>query len=143
MTEGSSDEQLTELNQVLSEVVDVAGAARRARHAIPAGHPLHPEVDRLFSSARSWAAQLVDLDSALGVSALEYMTSPTGRLPSAPQPSPGSNDEVRGALGRQLERLAAHVGAMLAQREDDRVREALDRLSEELQVHLAVFKDED
>src|SRR5580693_6267330 len=129
MTEESSSEQVTALNQVLSEVIDVAVATRQARHAVPEGHRLHAELDRLSASARSWAEQLVDADSALGVSALAYMTSPTGRLSSAPQSRPGSEEEVSRAITGQLKRLAAHVSAMIAQQEDDRVREMLERLN--------------
>lgn len=135
MTEGTPGSQLTALNQVLSEIVDVALAASQARHAVPDAHPLHAELGRLFASARSWAEQLVELDSALGVSALEFMASPTGRLPSTPQHLPGSDEEVRRRLGPQLDKLAADVQGLLAGREEDRLREVLDRLAAELQVY--------
>jgi hypothetical protein len=132
----SSNDPLAALNQVLSEVVDMAVTTRQAGHAVPRGHELHAELDRLFASARSWAEQLVGVDSAMGVSALAYMTSPTGRLPSGPQPSPGSEEEVGRAVGQQVGRLAAHVRATMGQQEDPRVREVLGRIDTELQAHL-------
>jgi hypothetical protein len=135
-TEQSSNDPLAALNQVLSEVVDMAVTTRQAGHAVPRGHELHAELDRLFASARGWAEQLVGVDSAMGVSALAYMTSPTGRLPSGPQPSPGSEEEVGRAVGQQLGRLAAHVRAAMGKQEDARVRELLGRINMELQPHL-------
>jgi hypothetical protein len=121
---------------VLNEVVDLAVTTRQAGHAVPRGHELHAELDRLFASARSWSEQLVGVDSAMGVSALAYMTSPTGRLPSGPQPSPGSEEEVDRAVGQQVGRLAAHVRAAMGQQSDPRVREVLGRIDTELQAHL-------
>jgi hypothetical protein len=134
--EGASNDQLAALNQVLSEVVDVAMTARQARHAVPEGHELHAELDRLFASARGWAEQLVGVDSALGVSALAYMTSPTGRLPSGPRRGPGSEEEISRALTQQLERLTARVRAIMGQQEDARLRALLGRLDAEMQAHL-------
>jgi len=134
--EESSNDPLAALNQVLSEVIDLAVTTRQVGHAVPRGHELHAELDRLFASARSWAEQLVGVDSAMGVSALAYMTSPTGRLPSGPQPSPGSEEEVSRAVGQQVGRLAAHVRAAMGQQQDPRVLELLGRIDTELRAHL-------
>lgn len=135
-SEESANDPLSALNQVLSEVIDLAVTTRQAGHAVPRGHELHAELDRLFASARSWAEQLVGVDSAMGVSALAYMTSPTGRLPSGPQPSQGSEEEVDRAVGQQVGRLAGHVRAAMGQQQDPRVREVLGRIDTELQAHL-------
>jgi len=132
----TENDPLAALNQVLSEVIDVAVTSRQAGHAVPRGHELHAELDRLFASARSWAEQLVGVDSAMGVSALAYMTSPTGRLPSGPQPSPGSEEKVGQAVRQQLDRLAAHVRATTGDQADPRVRDLLRRIGTELRAHL-------
>jgi len=60
----SSHDPVTALNEVRSEVVDLALTARQAQHTVREGHELRAELDRVFTSAPAWAALLVDADNA-------------------------------------------------------------------------------
>ena len=138
----SSHDPVTAVNQVLSEVVDLALTVRQAQHTVRDGHELRAELDRLFTSARAWAALLVDADSALGVSAPARMPTPAARRPPRPWAGQASDHEVRHAVGEQLKRLAEHIPAALTQQEDDLTRQVLNRLYVGLQVHLDALNAE-
>lgn len=140
MTSVPPSDPIVALNEVLSEVIDVVLAVRQAHHRVPEGHELHAELDRLSGDIRSWADLLATADSALGVSALDYMPSTTARRPPRLWPGPVSDDEVRQVIGEQLDRLAEHVRAAMSRQDDDRTREVLHRVSEDLQPHLDAFK---
>jgi DNA-binding ferritin-like protein len=140
MTSVFPDDPIAALNEVLSEVVDVVLAVRQAHHKVPEAHELHAQLDQLLSDARTWAELLVEVDSALGVSALAYMPSVAGRRPPDIWPGPVSDDDVRQVVGEQLGRLAEHVRAALSWQEDDRARELLNRVNAELRSHLDALK---
>jgi DNA-binding ferritin-like protein len=128
------------VNEVLSEVIDVALTLRQAHRRVPEGHDLHAELDQLFSDAKAWAELLMEADTARGVSALAYMPSVAGREPPDLGHGPVSDDDVRRILAEQLERLARHLLAALSQPEDDHIRDLLNRISAELQAHLAALR---
>jgi DNA-binding ferritin-like protein len=128
------------VNDVLSQVIDVAMALRQAHRRVPEEHELHAELDQLLSDARAWAESLMEADTARGVSPLSYMPSVAGR--QRPDLGHGSlsDDDVRRILAEQLEGLASHVRAALSVPEDDHIRELLNRINAELQAHLAALR---
>jgi len=140
MTSASPRDPMAAVNDVLSEVIDVVMALRQAHHAVPESHELHAKLDQLFSDARTWAELLVEADTARGVSALDYMPSVAGRQPPHLWHGQLSDDEVRGVVTGQLDRLAGHLGAALSEQDDDRAREVLERINAELQSHLDVLR---
>ena len=128
------------VNDVLSEVIDVAMALRQAHRRVPEAHELHAELDQLSSDARAWAELLMEADTAHGVSALAYMPSVAGR--QRPDLGHGSlsDDDARRILAQQLDRLASHLLAALSQTEDDHIRDLLNHINAELQAHLATLR---
>lgn len=140
MTPTSANDPMAAVNEVLSEVIDVAMALRQAHRRVPEEHELHAELDQLLSDARAWAEWLVEADTAQGVSALAYMPSVAGR--ERPDLGHGSlsDDDVRRILAEQLEALADHLHSALSQPEDDHIRDLLNRINAELQAHLAALR---
>ena len=136
MTAEPPRDPIAALNEVLSEVIDVVMALRQAHRRVPEGHELHAELDQLFSDAKRWAELLMEADTARGVSALAYMPSVAGRQPPNLWHGPVGDDDVRQVVVEQLDRLAGHASAALSEQQDDHVRELLDRISAELQVHI-------
>jgi hypothetical protein len=128
------------VNDVLSEVIDVAMALRQAHRRVPESHELHAELDQLSSDARAWAELLMEADTAHGVSALAYMPSVAGR--QRPDLGHGSlsDDDARRILAEQLDRLASHLLAALSQTDDDHIRDLLNHINAELQAHLAALR---
>jgi hypothetical protein len=128
------------VNDVLSEVIDVAMALRQAHRRVPEAHELHAELDQLSGDARAWAELLMEADTAHGVSALAYMPSVAGR--QRPDLGHGSlsDDDARRILAEQLDRLASHLLAALSQTEDDHLRDLLNHINAELQAHLAALR---
>jgi len=113
------------LNQVLSEVIDAILDVRQAHRRVPETHALHALLDRLFADLRTWARLLADQDRALGVSPLASMTGASGRTPPSPWHGAASDEEVRRIVGEHLDRLGQHLGAALAEQQDEKVRAAL------------------
>jgi DNA-binding ferritin-like protein len=113
------------LNQVLSDVIDAILDVRQAHRRVPETHALHALLDRLFDDMRTWARLLADQDQALGVSPLASMTGASGRTPPSPWHGAASDEEVRRIVGGHLDRLGQHLGAALAEQQDDKVRAAL------------------
>jgi hypothetical protein len=136
MTSTSPHDPMAALNDFLSEVIDVVMALRQALRKVPETHQLHAELDRLFSDARGWAELLVEADTARGVSALDYMPSVAGRQRPNVWQGQVSDEDVREMVTEQLHRLGEHLRAAMSDQDDDRVREALDRISTEIQSHL-------
>ncbi len=140
MTSASPHDPMVALNDVLSEVIDVVMALRQAHRKVPETHELQPELDQLFSDARTWAELLVEADTARGVSALDYIPSVAGRQRPNPWHGPVSDDDVRQVVTEQLDRLAGHLRAALSEQDDDRVQQLLDRIKAELQSHLDALR---
>jgi DNA-binding ferritin-like protein len=140
MTSPSQHDPMAALNEVLSEVIDVVMGLRQAHRKVPETHKLHAELDQLFSDARSWAEQLMEADTARGVSALDYMPSVAGRQGPSRLPGRAGDDEVRDVVTQQLRLLGEHVRAALSAEDDARVRDLLDRISAELQSHLEALR---
>ena len=136
MTSASLHDPIVALNDVLSEVIDVVMALRQAHRKVPETHELQPELDQLFSDARTWAELLVEADTARGVSALDYIPSVAGRQRPNPWHGPVSDDDARQVVTKQLGRLAGHLRAAFSEQGDDRVQQLLDRIKAELQSHL-------
>lgn len=113
------------LNQVLSDVIDAILDVRQAHRRVPETHALHALLDRLFADMRTWARLLADQDQALGVSPLASMTGASGRTPPSPWHGAASDEEVRRIVGEHLDRLGQHLGAALAEQQDDKVRATL------------------
>jgi hypothetical protein len=140
MTSGSPHDPMAALNEVLSEVIDMAMALWQAHRKVPETHELHAEVDQLFSDARRWAELLVAADTAGGVSALDYMPSVAGRQRPDLWHGPVGDDEVRRVVAEQVDRLAEHLRVAMSEQDDDHVRELLDRINGELQSHLGALR---
>jgi DNA-binding ferritin-like protein len=140
MTQESPRDPMAAVNELLSEIIDVALALRQAHRRVPEAHELHAQLDELVSDARSWAELLMEADTARGVSALAYMPSVTGR--QRPDLGHGSlsDDDVRRILAERLDQLASHIRAALAQPEDDDIRDLLNRINAELQAHLTALR---
>jgi hypothetical protein len=115
-----SRDPVTALNKIHSEVVDLALTVQQTQHTVQQGHELRDDFDRLFTSARTWAALLVD----------------AARRPPRPWAGQASDHEVRHAVGEHLKRLAEHTPAAPSQQQDDLTSQVLDRLNTELHVHL-------
>lgn len=125
MSPSQREDPAAALNQVLSDVIDAILDVRQAHRRVPETHDLHALLDRLFADMRTWARLLADQDQALGVSPLASMTGASGRTPPSPWHGAASDEEVRRIVGEHLDRLGQHLGAALAERQDDKVRAAL------------------
>lgn len=124
-----------DLNQVLSEVIDVVQDVKQAHRKVPETHALHAVLDQVFGDLGRWARLLMDRDEALGVSALESMPTVAGRKPPNLWPGAATDDEVREIVGDHLDRLGRHVAAALAAQDDHESRVALATVDRELRVH--------
>jgi DNA-binding ferritin-like protein len=113
------EDPIAALNGVLSDVIDTVQDVKQAHRKVPETHALHAALDRLFDDLRMWAGWLMDRDEALGVSPLAFMPSVAGRTAPNPWPGAASDEDVRRFVGEQLDRLAQHVGAALADQADD------------------------
>jgi DNA-binding ferritin-like protein len=125
MSPSQRDDPTAALNQVLSDVIDAILDVRQALRRVPETQALHALLDRLLADLRPWARSLADQDQALGVSPLSSMPGASGRTPRSPWHGAASNEEVRRIVGEHLDRLGQHLGAALAERQDDNVRAAL------------------
>ena len=125
MSPSQREDPAAALNQVLSEVIDAILDVRQAHRRVPETHALHALLDRLFADLRTWARLLADQDRALGVSPLASMTGASGRTPPSPWHGAASDEEVRRIVGEHLDRLGQHLGAALAEQQDEKVRAAL------------------
>ena len=129
------DDPAAALNQVLSEVIDAILDVRQAHRRVPETYALHALLDQLFADLRTWALLLADLDQALGVSPLASMPGASGRTPPNPWHGAASNEEVRRIVGEHLDRLGQHLGAALAEQQDDKVRAALTEVEHGILAH--------
>jgi DNA-binding ferritin-like protein len=129
------DDPAAALNQVLSEVIDAVLDVKQAHRRVPETHALHAVLDQLFDDLRTWARLLADQDRALGVSPLASMPTAAGRAPPHPWHGPASDEEVRRAVGEDLDRLGQYLAAALAEQQDDKVRAALAEVERGLLVH--------
>jgi DNA-binding ferritin-like protein len=129
------DDPAAALNQVLSEVIDAILDVRQAHRRVPETYALHALLDRLFADLRTWAWLLADLDQVLGVSPLASMPGASGRTPPNPWHGAASNEEVRRIVGEHLDRLGQHLGAALAEQQDDKVRAALTEMERGILAH--------
>jgi len=137
----ATPDPIAELNQVLSEIIDVVQEVKQAHRKVPETRDLHAEIDRLFDDLRSWAGVLMDEDRALGVSPLGMIPSVAGRYPPNLWPGAPSDEEVRRFLGQQLHRLVGHVAAALADQQDDGSRAALAEVQRGVQAHRQVLEE--
>jgi DNA-binding ferritin-like protein len=129
------------LNQVLSEVIDAILDVRQAHRRVPETHALHALLDRLFADLRTWAWLLADQDHALGVSPLASMTGASGRTPPGQWHGAASDEEVRRIVGEHLDRLGQHLGAALAEQQDDKVRAALTEVERGILAYSRAFSE--
>ncbi len=125
MSPSQREDPAAALNQVLSEVIDAILDVRQAHRRVPETHALHALLDRLSADLRTWALLLADQDQALGVSPLASMTGASGRTPPSPWHGAASDEEVRRIVGEHLDRLGQHLGAALAEQQDEKVWAAL------------------
>lgn len=125
---------MSALNEVLSEVIDLVADVKQAHRKVPETHALHARLDRLFADLRAWAALLMDLDEASGVSPLAFMPSVAGRTPPNLWPGTASDEDVRRVVGEHLDRLGASVAAALAEQDEDLPRAILARVQSGLEA---------
>lgn len=141
MSQPRRDDPAAALNQVLSEVIDGVLDVRQAHRRVPETHALHAVLDQLFDDLRTWAGLLADQDQALGVSPLASMPTGAGRTPPHSWHGPASDEEVRRIVGEDLDRLAEHLAAALAEQQDDRVRAVLAEVERGLLVDMRALRD--
>jgi DNA-binding ferritin-like protein len=135
------DDPAAALNQVLSEVIDGVLDVRQAHRRVPETHALHAVLDQLFDDLRTWAGLLADQDQALGVSPLASMPTGAGRTPPHSWHGAASDEEVRRIVGEDLDRLAEHLAAALAEQQDDQVRAALAEVERGLLVDMRALRE--
>jgi DNA-binding ferritin-like protein len=135
------DDPAAALNQVLSEVIDGVLDVRQAHRRVPETHALHAVLDQLFDDLRTWAGLLADQDQALGVSPLASMPTGAGRMPPHPWHGAASDEEVRRVVGEDLDRLAEHLAAALAEQQDDQVRAVLAEMERGLLVDMRALRE--
>ena len=135
MSPSQREDPAAALNQVLSDVIDAILDVRQAHRRVPETHALHALLDRLFADMRTWARLLADQDQALGVSPLASMPGASGRTPPTPWHGAASDEEVRRIVGDHLDRLGQHLGAALADQQDDNVRAALTEVERGVQAY--------
>ena len=135
MSPSQREDPAAALNQVLSEVIDAILDVRQAHRRVPETHALHALLDQLFAELRTWARLLADQDQALGVSPLASMTGASGRTPPSPWHGAASDEEVRQIVGEHLDRLVQHLGAALAEQQDEKVRAALTEVERGILAH--------
>jgi hypothetical protein len=123
------------LNEVLSEVIDVVQDVKQASWRVPATHPLHDQLDRLFGDLRGWARLLMEQDEVLGVSPLASMPSVAGRKPAILWTGTPTDDDVRRIVGEHLDRLGEHVTAALAVQGESSSQAALAQVESDLLTH--------
>jgi hypothetical protein len=140
MTSQSQRDPMVAVNEVLSELIDVVLALRQAHRRVPEAHALHAELDQLFSDAKTWAGQLMEVDTAHGLSALAYMPSVAGRQPPDLGHGPMSDDDVRQIVAVQLDRLAGHLRTALSEQDDESIRDLLSSIDGGLQEHLVALR---
>jgi DNA-binding ferritin-like protein len=133
-TPGSHDPAAA-LNQVLSDVIDGILDVKQAHRRVPESHALHAELDQLFDDLRAWAKVLDDQERALGISPLASMPTSTARTPPHSWHGSASDEEVRQAVGEDLDRLGQYLAAALSDQQDDNVRAALQEVERGLLVH--------
>ena len=136
MSTSPPEDPAAALNQVLNEVIDALLDVRQASRRVPGTQALHGMLDQLFADLRSWARLLAETDQALGVSPLASMSSGAARTPSNPWYGAASSEEIRRIVGEHLDRLAGHLAAALAERQDDTVRAALTDVQQGVQAYL-------
>ena len=130
MDAASTDDPIADLNQVLSEVIDLVQDVKQAHRKVPETHALHALLDQVFADLRTWAGLLMDTDEALGVSALGQMPSVAGRPQRNLWPGTASDEDVRRVVGGDLDRLAQHVAIALAAQQDDGARATLTQVQQ-------------
>jgi DNA-binding ferritin-like protein len=135
MSPSERDDPNAALNQVLSDVIDAILDVRQALRRVPETEALHALLDRLLADLRPWARSLADQDQALGVSPLASMPGASGRTPPTPWHGAASDEEVRRIVGDHLDRLGQHLGAALADQQDDNVRAALAEVERGIQAY--------
>jgi DNA-binding ferritin-like protein len=141
MSQPRRDDPAAALNQVLSEVIDGILDVRQAHRRVPETHALHAVLDQLFDDLRTWAQLLADQDLALGVSPLASMSTGAARTPPHSWHGAASDEEVRRIVGEDLDRLAQHLAAALAEQRDGQVRAALAEMDRGLQVHMRALSE--
>ncbi|MCU1460217.1 MAG: hypothetical protein JWO37_292 [Acidimicrobiales bacterium] len=130
-----TDDPVTALNAVLSEVIDVVQDLKQAHRKVPETHALHAALDDLSRDLRTWAQRLIEQDEQLGVSPLASISSVAGRKPPNLWPGVATDDEVRQLVGEHLDRLEHHVIAARAAQADEGSRVALADIERGLVVH--------
>jgi DNA-binding ferritin-like protein len=121
-----SDDPITALNEVLSDVIDIVQEVKQAHRKVPATHALHAALDQLFDDLRAWAQLIIERDDALGQSPLGRVPTAAGRKPANLWPGAPSDDDVRALIGEHLDRLAQHVTVALAAQDDALTRSGLE-----------------
>ena len=139
MTAPSSANPLSDLNQVLSEAIDMLEEVKQADWKVPGTHPLHGELDRLVTDLVAWNTELSDRDHALGVSALSFMPSLVTRTPPNLWPGDPTDAAVCALVDDHLRRLEAHAVRVRGEHLDDGVLSVLDELKRGIDEHRRVL----
>jgi DNA-binding ferritin-like protein len=138
--EPTSNDPATNLNEALSEVIDLVQDVKQARRKVPGSHALHDELDQLFIDLGAWAQLLFEQDEALGFSALTTMPSVAGRTPTNLWPGEATDEQVRTLIDEHLERLAEHVTAAIAAQDDGPTRAALAGVEAGVSAHRTTLR---
>jgi DNA-binding ferritin-like protein len=142
MSQPPRHDPIDDLNQVLSEVIDMVQDVKQAHVKVPEPQPLHAELDQLFSDLRMWAQLLLERDLALGVSPLTSMPSVAGRKPTNLWPRSTNDEEVRRVISEHLDKLEEHVTAALEVQRDSRSQATLTEVRLGLLAHRRALSEQ-
>ncbi|HEX5266793.1 MAG TPA: hypothetical protein VFW24_08460 [Acidimicrobiales bacterium] len=129
-----------QLNQVLSEVLDVVQDVKQAHRKVPEAGALHAELDRLFVDLKTWAELLVEEDRVLGVSPLSELPTAAGRVPVNLWAGSPTDADVRRVVGDHLDRLQVHLERATAAAPDPGATTVLMSIRAGLEPHLDAMR---
>ncbi len=105
---------VAELQAMIDELIDLVLEVKQAHHAVPQDHPLHAQVDALFSEPSGWAQALAARTRALGGSLLEGVTSVAGRHARNLFPTATDDAEAAALFAAVGDGLGSHVARLEA-----------------------------
>jgi hypothetical protein len=140
VSDAAGDDATAQLNQVLSELLDVVQDVKQAHRKVPETDALHAELDRLSVDLKTWAELLVEEDQVRGVSPLSELPTAAGRMPVNLWAGSPTDAEVRQVVGNHLERLHVHLERATAAAPDQGATTVLMSIRAGLGPHLDAMR---